>query len=233
MCLLLASAAFGHTLATPDAQIYPLHYAVAKGLEKTVGYLLSHGAQVNGVDSDGDTPLHYADMRPNRNITIMLLKDGAHVDAPNAIGLAPLHAAAYAGNIDCIEELLVYKATIDAPEPVGNMTALYCAIFQKKREAAKLLLLCGARVDWRNNSGDSPLHYIAHYGNADLAKFLARIETINRAATINAQNNAGETPLHTAIKHGRSDVVQVLVQYGTRHDIRDAAGRLASELSPH
>jgi tetratricopeptide (TPR) repeat protein len=53
--------------------------------------LLSHGANVNAVDLNGNTPIHIAGLHnPVTDVIIALLKNGANIDMPNAEGYTAL-----------------------------------------------------------------------------------------------------------------------------------------------
>src|SRR2546423_1038852 len=86
----------------------PLHGAVKVGLTEVVEYLLSHNADVNAKDEEGNTPLHLQ-MEPAENrgwirvIAELLLANKADVNAKNNDGLTPLMLAIELKNKEAIE----------------------------------------------------------------------------------------------------------------------------------
>ena len=74
------------------------------------------------------------------------------------------------------------------------------------KENIKQLITNGANVNAVDNLRNTPLHYAAFYGKADIAKLL-----IDNNAIVNAQDVNGNTPLHYAAFHGKSDIVKLLI----------------------
>lgn len=75
----------------------PLHWLCFRlnGAEPVIDLLLTHGANINGADLDGNTPLHLAARNlPHIDAMRFLLSRGADVGAKNSEGNTPLHEAA-------------------------------------------------------------------------------------------------------------------------------------------
>uniref|UniRef100_A0A0B6ZX32 Tyrosine-protein kinase n=1 Tax=Arion vulgaris TaxID=1028688 RepID=A0A0B6ZX32_9EUPU len=91
-----------------------LHDAAEFGLDEIVSLLLSHNAEVNMKDTDGDTPIWKACVA-NKITTIVLLltNDISCVQDRNPVtGCSPLHAAAMHGHKECVQMLLNAGAAV-------------------------------------------------------------------------------------------------------------------------
>ena len=74
---------------------------------------------------------------------------------------------------------------------------------------AKLLLTNGAKIDSKDNDGETALHEAAKWGHLKLIQFF-----IGQGANVNAVGSDGRSPVHIAIAHGNIDVVNLLKKYG-------------------
>jgi hypothetical protein len=73
---------------------------------------------------------------------------------------------------------------------------------------------------WYGAFCDTPLHYAARFGRADLADAL-----IAGGATVDAPNRRDERPLHTAATYGHPDVVERLLARGADVNASDRGGK--------
>ena len=100
--------------------------------------LLTHGADVNLHDSDGDTALHGAAQNGNVEIIGLLLDKGANPNAKNKLGGTPLMWAAVWGKDDAVRLLLKRGADPSVKDNDG-ITALGWAIENKRSGTVTLL----------------------------------------------------------------------------------------------
>jgi ankyrin repeat protein len=85
----------------------PLHRAALEGFLAHCKILITHGAHVNAINSDGDTALHVAALHGHANVITYLIKTaGADVNACNNGGVSPLHKAAFGGHAAAVGVLM-------------------------------------------------------------------------------------------------------------------------------
>lgn len=119
--------------ATEDT---PLMGAAAIGNEKTVRFLLEHGANVNRANAKGWTPVMWAAALGRDGTLSQLIAAGAKLDVPNDSGQTPLMLAAANGKTGAVKLLVVAGADKGARDPEGR-TALRLAIETRSFAAAR------------------------------------------------------------------------------------------------
>ena len=161
-----------------------LHTAAEKGPPALVEFLISKGANVDETDHNGQTPLYRAakagrkeiveillakDADPNiqtesfrriplfwpigngnKEIVEILLNAGANVNAQDSSDRTPVHWAARQNRKEIV------KLLMNAKDPNG-WTPLHWAAHYGKKAMVQLLLNHGARIDARDNKGQTPL----------------------------------------------------------------------------
>lgn len=162
-----------------------LHLASYFGHQEVVECLLRHGADVNVINSVGDTPLHKAAFTSRNDIVLLLLKYNADVRKINGEGQTAkevatkreiknlIHAAEQAemriteerfleaareGNIEAISAILklTHPPAINCTDVNGN-TALHCASYCDQKTVSVLLLQNGIDPSIKNNRGQTAL----------------------------------------------------------------------------
>ena len=123
-------------------------------------------------------------------------------------GGSPLYYASFCGFYDLVERLIMKH-----PEQVnargGRIVApLPAALHKKHFRVANLLYSCGAVVDVRDDSGNTPLRVASRSGQVDIMRWL-----LDHYADANARNNFGGTPLSGAASSMHVDAVQVLLEH--------------------
>ncbi|KJV74926.1 ankyrin repeat-containing protein 13 [Orientia tsutsugamushi] len=165
--------------------------------------LLTHGANVNLEDEDGNTVLHYATNHfHHKEITEILLNHGANVNAQNNVGDTALHRAAKSGLGPTVLCLLKSGASVHLKGENGN-SVLHCAAQGRgpNESIVKAVLHHGADVNARNNNDSTPLHHAAEKINNPLPAIQALLK---HGADINACDGRGCTPLNNAISSSLS-----------------------------
>ncbi|WP_371219670.1 ankyrin repeat domain-containing protein [Orientia tsutsugamushi] len=160
--------------------------------------LLTHGANVNLQDKDGNTALHYAanDFH-HLEVTEILLNHGANVNAQNNVGDTALHRAARNGLLSTVVCLLESGANVHLKGQHGN-SVLHCAAqaYAPNKRIVEAVLHHGADVNAQNNDGSTPLHHAAEKIYSALPAIQALLKY---GADINAYDSRGCTPLSNAI----------------------------------
>ena len=203
-----------------------LHFAVKnkKRNVKICEYLIDAGAEVNGVDHQGNTPLHEAATLNDVAIMQALIARGANVNAQNEAGYAPLHCVVACSLSEkaqpAIDVLLDCGANIDLqtgvlfkengdPDEKSQLTPLHLALLLFRGDVIiKKLLERGADSNIPNTVGNTPLH-----SQPSLAKML-----LAHGANAHSLNHAGLTPLgvllNTTISLHKVDTFNKLIELG-------------------
>lgn len=148
--------------------------------------LMAMGADPDVKDAEGVTPLHHATMRGDLPLLTLLIEFNADVNRADNGGLTPLHLAAQYDHAAIAEFLLGQKADPDRQTLEGDTALHRCSSSRNHpRQVAALLLKAGAKVNVKNQAGQTPLDLeeavIAQYVGIGLDKaFLTRVhETAN------------------------------------------------------
>ena len=192
----------------------PLHAAIGHANEPAVVALLSRGASLTAVDSDGNTALHHAAFSKNNQADFVniLLKHGASVETPNEAGVTPLHMAIAGVNEPAVVALLEGGASLATVDSLGN-TALHHAAISKNNQAelVNMLLKHGASVETPNEAGITPLHMAV--ANANEPAVVALLEGGASLATVDSDGN---TALDYAarLENNQAELVNMLLKHG-------------------
>ena len=128
-----------------------LRTAIAVDRLDIVKLLLAKGADIN-IKSFDDTLLHVAATHGSGELVELLLAQGADVNARDSIGSTPLNTAVHNENYAAVKTLLTRGADINTKRQ-GGYTALHSA---KSKEMAEILIAAGARIEDRDDDGDTP-----------------------------------------------------------------------------
>ena len=151
--------------------------------------LISHGANTNVRNGDGETLLNFAVSRAGPDhmaVMLELIACGTDVNAGDHSGQAPVHLAAFdMSSTRSLHELISVGANVNLWDNAFN-TPLHSAASCNK-EAVVMLLENGAVVDARKSIGSTPLHQAAFCGEAESVAAL-----ISKGADVNAMNMWGK-----------------------------------------
>jgi ankyrin repeat protein len=200
---------------------YSLLHAVAKyGDEAALMVLLEQGANVNAVDSKGNTALHMAAKGREKNrekIVQILLEYRADTGVRRDDGRTPLIIAVQKGVSEVIRALLEANAAIGVRDAL-QWTALHYAAMAGAEATAAMLLKYGANVDISGQYGRTPLHCAALAGKTKVVRIL-----IQYKASVKIKDRNGQTAFDlTTRKSTRKGQVPVsLVQKQSQDYIAD------------
>jgi ankyrin repeat protein len=114
-------------------------------------------------------------------------------------------------------------AAIFTPAASARAQDIFDLLRKGDLAAAKALIEKSPQlVEARDNDGDTPLHYAAREGNAELINYL-----IDKGAKLELQDARQKTPLHLAAMNDRRDAVSVMLKRGAALETRDDYRRTA------
>ncbi|XP_072524148.1 uncharacterized protein ank3b isoform X21 [Salminus brasiliensis] len=199
-----------------------LHIASLAGQAEVVKELVTNGANVNAQSQNGFTPLYMAAQENHLDVVHYLLENGSSQSIATEDGFTPLAVALQQGH-DQVVSLLLENDT----KGKVRLPALHIAARKDDTKAAALLLQNDHNADVESKmmvnrtteSGFTPLHIAAHYGNINVATLL-----LNRGAAVDFKARNDITPLHVASKRGNSNMVKLLLERGARIDAKTKDG---------
>ncbi|EAY02539.1 hypothetical protein TVAG_494880 [Trichomonas vaginalis G3] len=166
MLELLASHGSNVNYRDNGSQLTILHHACAKNNIKAVKCLISHGADLNMLNSGGYSVIHFAIFSTVRGISVksfgpdfvnesevidlieLLLSNGANVNLKNEDGYTPLHMASFMSTRGIVETLISHGAEINSLTKDGY-TPLDLADGREKIHYEKYLRLRNAKMDYQ------------------------------------------------------------------------------------
>jgi ankyrin repeat protein len=201
--------------------------------------LCSSGGSTTIRDNHGYNSLYVHTLHSRDDLVKCLLANGADPTLKDPIeSRTALHCAAEVRSYNIIRLLLSVSSEdsfLNAQDKDGN-TALHIILgdftetlnLQSVRNTTKkaqglliqkclmLLLNRGATVNIKNNSGDTPLHYVCSNTNLRSTMVTAPLVQIllDMSADANSMNNDGCTPLMVSAAHGDWEVCELLVSAG-------------------
>uniref|UniRef100_A0A670ZRW2 Ankyrin 3 n=1 Tax=Pseudonaja textilis TaxID=8673 RepID=A0A670ZRW2_PSETE len=207
-----------------------LHLASKEGHVEVVSELIQRGANVDAATKvwswymklNGFTPLYMAAQENHLEVVKFLLDNGASQSLATEDGFTPLAVALQQGH-DQVVSLLLENDT----KGKVRLPALHIAARKDDTKAAALLLQNDHNADVESKmmvnrtteSGFTPLHIAAHYGNINVATLL-----LNRGAAVDFTARNDITPLHVASKRGNTNMVKLLLDRGAKIDAKTRDG---------
>ena len=245
--------------AADQAGTTALHVAACQCDLAAMKAARASGADINGLDIDGNTPLHFAagvrgemsgsPLCVNRASVVnvvdrcraairYLVTSGGDVNKSNRFGEVPLHFAAQnpwaasQGTALLVQDLLQFGADPNVANNEGNTPLHVANLYAHNRDVISTLIRHRAKVDLANEKGITPLMRAVRHG-PDRATAADLI--LYEGADPDRKNPRGDAPLHMAIKYGgnvgKGTVVSALLAANADPCVRDAQGYTPYQLS--
>lgn len=210
--------------------------------------LLSHGADVNAIDTFGDPAINWAAYYGNISFAELLVQNGARADIQSKNGDA-FDVALKQWQDDFVDYLISegYGSPIESELAINLLKAvrennpellqfsleqggdpnqldeagspvLVIAASKGYESVVNMLLKAGANIGSFNRVGQSALSRAAYFGHKDLVRDLIRA-----GASVNdAGGEYNLTPLISAANGGRVEIGKLLLDFGANPDAQDA-----------
>ncbi len=131
-----------------------------------------------------------------------------------------LHFALIQGKKGFVRILLSRDTTMVNSTNNRHQTPLHLAVQNGDVETVRALIAAGAKVDGKDEAGNTPLHYAVRMNRGDLADILLAKD----ATMANSANLAGRTPTHIAVLTNNKTIFNSLVNKGAELNIGDING---------
>ncbi|XP_078346978.1 uncharacterized protein LOC144632254 isoform X3 [Oculina patagonica] len=233
-----------------------LHVAATVGSRGVVQYLTDHRADINAVDSLGNTPLNYSDMHEHRAVSQLLETLGAR-RLSHHYSMHEICEVASTGNLQMLRHMVHNGATV-CYRDFNKRTPLHVSAAEGHLDVVKFLLLQpGTNINARDKNDFTPLldaimnghHGVAEHLKARGGTFseckLAQLMTtaastgdtktlkrlIRWTGHVNVSDFDGQTALHTAALYGRLNIVNLLLKEGADATLVNRYGQIPLQVA--
>ncbi|CAN0113132.1 unnamed protein product, partial [Ectocarpus fasciculatus] len=193
------------------------------GLETRLFQLVSEKATSAQWSEWLRAPLEHAVAEGDKDLALTLLKAGANGGAgwKGCDDRTLLQAAAEGGDAEVVRTLLDLEGMNELDAASGNegRTALHRAATGGHTDAARVLVLGGAKVDLVDDKGSTALHYAIDGGHLQLAEDL-----VIAGADLEAKDGDGNNPLHLAAAHNDDKFIGTLIRRGVCVSVHNKKG---------
>ena len=225
-----------------------LHLAARLNQRDNGEFLISRGADIFAVNSDGESPLrialtatgirqwmfnpttiaardglgnnmlHYTAQWSLDRHIPFIIERGLHIETANATGETPLFTAVRHNNQSTVAVLLDNRASLNARDSMGN-SALHAAVRWNARNSVLTLIDAGIDMNTFSLNGTTPLHDAIRLGATDIETIL-----IGRRANLEVRDTEGNTPLMDAVMAANHGSAGRLIAAGANTMARNVRG---------
>ena len=182
----------------------PLQLAAEKGNIEAIRFLVSQGADINGITVDNpETPLAIAAKKRKSAAVRNLIDLGAKINVKGEEGKNLLTLALQENNQKLIQ--LLESKNIDM-----NLALMWA---WKTRKVNIMNFLIEKKADPKTTLGWKPVHFAAYRGDFRQVENMVQDEN-----QLDLQDKAGRTPLGIAILSGNTDIAKFLIEHGAKTD---------------
>ena len=162
----------------------PLSVASAWNNYNAVKLLMRKGADVNGIDKDGNMALDYAAANGNVEIVKLLLDSGARIDKIVSTDNSALHLTF----VPAVSSKLYFPPFEARYDSISGSTTLRT----KRRQTSKYLIERGFQVDKKNRLGQTPLFLALSSADTETVLLLSEKESHGRGSALGMSSDEAE-----------------------------------------
>jgi ankyrin repeat protein len=212
----------------------PLMIYAAKAEDpEVISFFLTHGANPDQADNDGNTALMNASKNSTFECVQLLVAKAENINATNKEGQTALSNAVQHNSAQTVRFLIKQGGGVNSTDERGRNLLYYLVqSFNPNKEAAfkeKLEIIDqnGLPITAEQGNKDTFFHLAARKNSLALLK-MAREKELD----INAQNQAGLTPLHiAAMKAHNDEILKYLIANGADKGISTSFDESAFQLA--
>lgn len=196
---------------TREYFLTPLHIAADKSHYDVMDILLKQGAQVNALDSLGQTALHRVAQQGNVQACRLLLSHGVDSTTMSLQGYTAAQLAT-----ENVKKVLREGPSVEVTDV--DIQLLEAAKSGDLDLVKKLITAQPSAVNCRDLDGrhSTPLHFAAGYNRVSVVEYL-----LQNGADVHAKDKGGLVPLHNACSYGHYEVTELLIKHGAHVNVAD------------
>ncbi|KAL5343339.1 ankyrin repeat-containing domain protein [Aspergillus crustosus] len=199
-----------------ETMIYASHTGNLATLKKVLKYVTSEDYRIR---SNWFRLLLHATLSGHHHVVRYFLDIGVpcHLSM-----LERLMKSAAQNNLPNLVEVYLDAGVDISSQSDLNDCSLVAAAMGYQGDPTTVKLLCdrGARIDVRNEAGDTVLHELAKNGSFDMLQFFLHL-----GSPVDAQNVEGDTPLFNAVRYQQYSAVLLLLSRGANVSVMNASGQ--------
>lgn len=170
--------------------------------------LLSQGADINAVNSRGESPVFMFASTLTQEALKWLINHGANLDIPNKMGLTPLFAAVERSDLVAVDLLLNAGADVNITNARRISPIFQAVLNEKDKGVFDRLMEANPDLNIESESGTTVVLAAAARGNANFVQKL-----LQAGADPEAADYLGQGLLHAATSSNEASVLRTVLDY--------------------